>query len=203
MKKTITFVVISTIFLAHVVSQGFEITAFTGYSFNSNMNTYYGKYNVDDSPNYGFLLGVSPQQDIFVEFMYNRTDTRMDYYYLGTAEPIDMLSEYYHIGGLRQMGTGNIKPFGAVSLGATRFHLKQTTGDLQQSTQWAMSLALGGGAKILIGERLGVRLQARLGMPMQFSGLWLGAGTGGASAGAGFRIPIVQFDLSAGLILRI
>ncbi|MCK4747444.1 MAG: hypothetical protein KAT15_10425, partial [Bacteroidales bacterium] len=111
----------------------------------------------------------------------------------------------FQIGGLRQvdLATDKIKPFGAVTLGLARFHLKQTTGDLREADEWKFSATLGGGVKIFLHDRIGIRLQARLGLPMTFEGLWVGGGTGGASGGASFRIPIVQLDLSAGLMLRL
>ena len=68
---------------------------------------------------------------------------------------------------------------------------------------YTFSIALAGGAKIFLGERLGLRLQARLGMPMLFNGLYLGVGTGGASGGLSFHVPTVMFDLSAGVFIRI
>ena len=102
-----------------------------------------------------------------------------------------------------------LAPFGVFTLGATRFDIKNAV-DLEgggtpvhYSDTWAFSIALAGGAKIFLAERIGIRLQARLGMPMLFNGLYLGIGTGGASGGASFRVPLVQFDLSAGLFLRL
>jgi len=157
---------------------------------------------MNDNPNYGGILSVGLAPDVFVELMYNRHDTKVRYAYTaGSIQPLDMATEYYHVGGLTQVdiGNDNIKPFGAVSLGATRFYLKESYGNLYAGSEWVMSGAVGVGAKILIGNALGLRLQARLGLPMTFQGLWIGTGGSGAS----FRIPVVQFDLSAGLILRI
>jgi hypothetical protein len=140
---------------------------------------------------------------MFVEFMYNRTDTRIDYYYQSVLEPLDMSVEYFQIGGLKQIGADNLKPFGVASLGIVRFNMKNSATNVNQGDVWKMAATLGGGVKILLGERLGIRLQARLGLPMDFSGLWLSAGSGGAGVSAGFRIPLVQLDFSAGLTLRL
>ena len=203
MRKIITMIVFGTILISYTAAQGIEITAFTGYSFNSQVNTYYGKYKVDDSQNYGGILGYELQPDMFVEFLYNRSDTRIDYYYQNSYNPVDMSTEYFQLGALKQMGAANLKPFGAASLGLARFNLKRATGDFAQEDYFFMAANLGGGVKILLGDRLGIRLQARLSMPMVFSGFFLTAGTGGAGASAGFRIPLVQFDLSAGLTLRL
>jgi len=202
MKRFILLIIAGGFFLTCAKAQEIELTGFGGYTFNSKIRTYYGDYKMNDNPNYGGILSVGLAPDVFVELMYNRHDTKVRYAYTaGSIQPLDMATEYYHVGGLTQVdiGNDNIKPFGAVSLGATRFYLKESYGNLYAGSEWVMSGAVGVGAKILIGNALGLRLQARLGLPMTFQGLWIGTGGSGAS----FRIPVVQFDLSAGLILRI
>ncbi len=114
-------------------------------------------------------------------------------------EPLKMSTEYYHIGTQKAMGTGNVKPFGAFSLGATRFYLKESYGNAYEYAEWAMSFALGLVAKILVSDKIGFRLQARMGVPMIFNRLWVGTGGTGASV----QIPVWQFDFSAGVILRL
>ncbi len=84
-----------------------------------------------------------------------------------------------------------------------RFNLKESGGDYTAGDAFRFAATIGGGAKILLSDKLGIRLQARLGLPMEMNGLYFGAGTGGVSSGVGFRIPMVQFDLSAGVILRL
>jgi hypothetical protein len=201
MKRLFLLVLVGGCFLSSAMAQEIELTGFGGYTFNSKIRTYYGDYKMNDNPNYGGILSVGLAPDVFVELMYNRHDTKLRYAYLGGFQPLDVATEYYHVGGLTQIpvGSGTIKPFGAVSLGATRFFLKESFDQLYSGSEWKMSAAVGVGAKILLGNALGIRLQARLGMPMSFEGLWIGTGGSGAS----FRIPLVQFDLSAGLILRI
>jgi hypothetical protein len=201
MKRLFLLVLVGGCFLSSAMAQEIELTGFGGYTFNSKIRTYYGDYKMNDNPNYGGILSVGLAPDVFVELMYNRHDTKLRYAYLGDFQPLNIATEYYHVGGLTQIpvGSGNIKPFGAVSIGATRFYLKESFDNLYSGSEWKMSAAVGVGTKILLGNALGIRLQARLGMPMSFEGLWIGTGGSGAS----FRIPLVQFDLSAGLILRI
>jgi hypothetical protein len=198
MKRSVLIIVLSGIFLSSALAQQIEITGIGGYTFTSKAKTYYGDYKVDDNPNYGGILGIGIAPDVFVELTYNRIDTKIRYAYLNVTQALAMSTEYYHVGGQGQIGQGNVKPFGALSIGATRFDLKESYGDLLTVTEWKMSVALSAGAKILLGKSLGIRLQARLGLPMDFNGLYIGTGGSGAS----FRIPMIQFDLSAGVILR-
>ena len=203
MKKIFILVSVSILSLGLAEAQKIELTAFTGYSFNSQINTYYGKFQVQDSPNYGGILGFAISSEIFVEIMYNRTDTRVDYYYISDFQPLDISTEFYQVGGQKQFGEGVLKPFAAVSLGMIRFNLKESGTELSKGDAFRFAPTIGGGVKIMPGERIGIRLQARLGMPMELNGLFVGVGTGGASTGVSFRIPLVQFDLSAGLIIRL
>lgn len=192
---------VSGIFLTDTAAQGVEIGAFYGYNLNTRARTYYGDYTLYNSPNYGGQLSVAMATDMFLELTYNRTDTEIRYYYNAAYEPLDMSSEYYQIGGLRQLNMNDmpLAPFGSLSIGATRFNLKESYGDLYAGDKWFMSLALALGTKIYLGDLLGIRLQARMGLPMSFSGLWLGTG----GAGASFYVPVVQFDFTAGLFLRL
>ena len=211
MKKTLLLVAAGLMLITATQAQKAEIGAFYGISFNSKVRTYYGEFKVDNKANYGGQLSIALSPDVFLEFMYNRTDTRVQYFRYGDiSQPFDISTEYIHVGGLQQVDVGSdvIVPFGGVTLGGTRFNLKQPvdfegTGTTITGDAWAFSMALAGGAKIYLHERIGIRLQARLGMPMLFNGLYVGVGTGGVSSGASFHVPLVQFDLSAGVFLRL
>jgi len=212
MKKTLLLVAAGLMLITATNAQKAEIGAFYGISFNSKVRTYYGEFKVDNKANYGGQLSIALSPEMFIEFMYNRTDTRVQYYSRGgIGQPFDISIEYFHVGGLQQVDVGSdvIAPFGVFTLGPTRFNLKQAVDFEDTGTPviyddaWAFSIALAGGAKIFLAERIGIRLQARLGMPMLFNGLYVGVGTGGVSSGASFHVPLVQFDLSAGVFLRL
>ena len=74
------------------------------------------------------------------------------------------------------------------------------------SNNW-FTAGFGGGLRYHIGERLGIRLQARLLLPMQFGGVGFGCGigTGGGSCGAGVSTytNIIQGDFTGGITLRL
>ena len=212
MKKPLHLVAAGLLLITTTQAQKAEIGGFYGISFNSQIRTYYGQFKVDNKANYGGQLSIALSSQTFVELMYNRTDTKVQYFdRFGASQPFDVSIEYFHIGGLQQLDIGSemIAPFGNFTLGPTRFNIKNQV-DLEgdgsnyySGDAWALSVALAGGAKIFLHERIGIRLQARLGMPMLFNGLYLGVGTGGVSSGASFRVPLVQFDLTAGVFIRI
>jgi hypothetical protein len=212
MKRFLILMAAGLTLITTTQAQKAEIGGFYGISLNSQIQTYYGNFKVDNKANYGGQLSIALSSEVFVELMYNRTDTRVQFHNRGgISEPFDISIEYFHVGGLQQVDIGSdvIVPFGNLSMGATRLNIKnqvdfEDTGQPQTyGDAWAFSVALAGGAKILLHERIGIRLQARLGAPMLFRGLSLGVGTGGVSSGASFRIPLVQLDLSAGVFIRL
>ena len=180
-------------------AQDIELTGFYGYMISTNLKTYYGTYQLDNNPNYGGIFSVEMAPDMFAEFLYNRIDTEVRYIYNNEAEPLEMSTEYFQVGGLRSMGDGRFKPFGAASLGAARFNLKESYGDLLSNAEWSFAGTLGLGAKVFLSNKLGFRLQTRMNLPLKFSGLWIGTG----GAGGNFLVPVWQFDFTAGLFLRL
>jgi len=199
MKRIILLLMLVGMAFSNSMAQAIELTGFYGYMVNTDLKTYYGTYKLADNPNYGGILSVEVAPGMFGEFHYNRSDTKFSYYYNNISEPMDLSIEYYTIGGLKSMGTGKVQPFGAVSLGTARFNLKESYGDLNADAVWSFAGTLGLGAKIYLNDKLGIRLQARMDLPLRFSGLWIGTGGSGAS----FMVPVWQFDFSAGLFLRL
>ncbi|MCH6574186.1 MAG: hypothetical protein IH795_03120, partial [Bacteroidetes bacterium] len=84
---------------------------------------------------------------------------------------------------------------GAFTVGATLFDAK----DVPRSDEWLASITFGGGGKFDLSKSVGIRLQARILVPLIFSGGGLWCGTGGCGVGVGSYTPFVQFDLTAGV----
>jgi hypothetical protein len=186
----------------------FEVTPYIGYQFSGSVPYTRGKFDIKDSENYGLVVDVPlPFRDgVELELLYLRMDTKLKYdeYSYGVitnSETFDMIVEYYQIGGVNviDLPGSNVKPFGALTLGASRFNPNGTT----QGDEWFFSATLGAGVKIIPSERIGIRLQGRLLLPFQWGsgGLW--CGTGGCSVGVGTTSVFIQGDFTAGLIIRL
>jgi hypothetical protein len=69
---------------------------------------------------------------------------------------------------------------------------------------WRFAIGIGAGMKVMFTERIGIRLQGRLLMPMYFAGVgfYAGIGTGGASSGLSLNTGSVIFqgDFQGGLV---
>ncbi|WP_297097596.1 hypothetical protein [uncultured Draconibacterium sp.] len=180
-------------------AQSIELTPIFGYTVAGKVDNY-GRYlNVENSALYGGLLSVQFDDMMYVELSYERNDTKGN----GFLRSADMAVEHYQVGMLREFGIGKIVPFTKVSLGTTRYAQK-SGGD---ERLWLFSGGIGAGAKLFLSDRIGLRLFTNLMLPLEFdgAGFWCGVGTGGSgcSGGVSFNVPIVHWDMGAGLIIRL
>ena len=118
------------------------------------------------------------------------------------AERFKMDVHYFQLGAVRGVPMESIEPYGLISLGAAWFAAEDLQGrEIGDVTRFAA--AFGGGIKIMPSDKIGIKLQGRLLLPMYFAGVGLWAGTGGGGVSVGAAVPIVQGDLTAGLVLRL
>jgi hypothetical protein len=184
-------------------NRGFELGGFYGYQFGGGFTVYQGDVNIIDTGNYGFYIamplpvGRAKQ----LELSYTRQDTRLELkrYPGGIKESLtDLTVEYYQIGGINQFITPGSKlvPYGMFTLGATRFHPKNSE---YTDDKWMFAVTLGGGVKIFVREKIGLRLQGRLLLPINWGGAGLWFGSGGPQVGVSGGSSVLQGDLSGGL----
>lgn len=200
----------AVIFLLLISSPGqaqqhrFEITPFAGYQFLGKTSVFYqnfyGDIDIKDSEVFGFSINVPMVYGAELELFYSRQDSRLDYKSRasGTRETLfDMSVEYFQIGALRGIQQGNLLPFGVVTLGATNFNPKKEG----LSSEWKFSFTFGLGAKIYLSDRIGIRVQGSLLMPVQWAGAGVYFGTGGSGVGVSAGSTLVQIDVRGGLII--
>ena len=207
MKKTTSTLLVMLI-AAFSFGQTIEITPMVGYQFGGKVNFIQGDLKVQDNMNYGGIISYSPIPMTTFEFSYSRMSTTAEWrpfaFYESDfpADQFDLSIGYFQFAGLRMFKDGPVQPFGLFSLGWTHFN---PDNEINSSSRF--SIALGGGVKLFFNDVVGIRLQGRLLMPMYFNGVggYVGIGPGGPSTGLGVStsVPILQGDLSGGLILRI
>ncbi len=201
----------SFIYTPNVSAQKFEITPFYGYQFNGKVIGYSGDLNIRDASSYGLMLDVSVQKGMQVELFYSRSDTRADFVeYRGpTYKLTDVSVNYFQLGFLRAVKKiDKITMYGIGSLGATLFspsgnRYEGSPKDLYFEDWWLFSVTVGGGAKIMFSERIGLRFEGRLMMPITWAGGGFMVGTGGSGFYLGGGSAILQASLSAGLIVAL
>lgn len=189
-----------------LIAQGgkFELTPFGGYMFGGRLRFYEGDLRLKDNANYGLAIDIEVSPDTKLELFWSQMQTSAEfkpfYGYDYLRGSFDLSINYFQIGAIREMGKDNIRPFGSFSLGTTYSSPK----DNKISDDWRFSITLGGGVKIWLSDHIGIRLQARLLMPIYWGGvgIFAGWGSGGSSSGISLSAgsAILQGDLTGGLI---
>ena len=161
---------------------------------------YNGDIQVDDKGNYGIRAGVSPAGKRVYEFEWNQTQTALQWFdpLSGETRREDVTMNYYMLGINQELMDGPAVPYGILNIGV--MNVKGKT--INFSENW-FTVGLGGGVKYYPADRFGIRLQARLLLPMQFAGIGVGCGTGGCGSGVSTYTSTVQGDFTGGVILRL
>lgn len=189
---------------------GFELTPMVGYFFGGSVKFYEGKLNIKDNVSFGFVAGLPISNGTTVEFSYtgmsSTAEWRPYFSYEGKypARDFGMNVNYFNLGGLRTVPLAeNVKGFGGLRLGAAYFN--STADDIDDA--WRFEVSLGGGVKVYLTDRVGLRFQGNFHIPLVLSGggLFCGIGSGGSgcNVSVGSTSSILQGDLSAGLVFRL
>ena len=184
-----------------------EITPFGGYLLGGSVKFYEGKFKVEDAACYGGMLAVQVSSGNFVEISYTGMTTQGNWkpyndYEVSIPEgTVDMAVNHIQIGSVNELPLDNeaVRPYGTLSLGTTYFNIKDDDAD----DEWLFSVAAGLGLKYFFNERVGIRLQARLLLPVIYNGGGFYLGTGGSGMYVSSTAPIVQGDFTGGLIIAL
>jgi hypothetical protein len=178
-------------------AQHIELTPFIGYETGAKMHTYnYGELRINDGMNWGGTLGVGPNSSMMFEFSYNhlRTNMKLDVIYDG-KQSMDLDVDYYMFGAVKELRDGKATPYFSGALGWVNYR----TLDKNIENEQKFTLDFAGGLKIKANERVGLKLQARLHLPMYFEGIYFTAGTGGLGMGLGATAFMVQGDFTGAI----
>ena len=185
---------------AQLKQQQIEVTPFAGYFLTSNLSTLDGDLVIDHNFNYGGTVDIRTGEDLFIELLYNRTDTevRFKQEYFDTVKYLfDMSIEYFQAGAHFETETGNFRPFAAFTIGATYFKPK----DEKISSELEFSFTAGGGIKYYFTENFAARLQWRFLVPIYFSSASIFCSDGYCGLYITGGTYLLQYDLTAGLAI--
>jgi hypothetical protein len=184
-----------------------EITPFGGYMLGGSIKFNEGKFKVQDAGCYGGMLAVQVHGGNLIEFSYTGMTTQGDWRpysnYSGDhpEATVDMAVNHFQIGSVNELPLDNeaIRPYGTLSLGTTWFNFKEEN----STDKWLFSVGVGAGLKYFFNERIGIRIQARMMLPLVYSGGGFFIGTGGSGTYVSTTAPIVQGDFTGGLIIAL
>lgn len=198
------FLIILAFFIPDKTFAQVEIFGFGGYEVASDVQVTQGQLNIYSNPNYGAGISFEVQRGVQAEVFWIGQQTPMELKRNnGLTEPLfDVGIHYFQAGAVyefRQNSKQRAFPFTSFSLGATLF----SPIDSDFSEEWRFSITFGGGGKIYLSDNVGVRLQARLLMPLNFSGAGMWCGSGGCSVGVGSWATLLQADFTGGIFVRL
>ncbi len=203
--KRITIIAAMLFTSSLLFAQSVELTPIYAYTFSGKADGYYGSSDVVDNPSYGGILDIEVDHLSYVELSYIRNDTRLNVRSYGSGAisgTYDIGVEHYQVGVLREFSEDKLRPYAKVSLGTSRYFAKNSN-----DRYWLFSGAIGVGAKFFFNDKVGLRLYTNLMLPMEFAGggifCGIGGGGGGCSTGVTFNVPLVHWDMGAGLIIRL
>ena len=212
MKKII--IIALFLFTTQEIFAQVEIGAFGGWLWTGSIPAWRQDIKVSDKGNYGITAGYQINDEMLVNFEWNHTDNeatfrRYDFNGIPTGDPVKMpLALNYYMLGFNYLVAYNepLVPYGLVNLGI--LHTKSDGLDnIQGESNTWFTAGLGGGLRYYLSDRIGIKLQARLLLPMQFGGVGFGCGigTGGGGCGAGVSTytNIIQGDFTGGIVLKL
>jgi len=175
-----------------------EISFMGGYMLSGGSDAYvglqYGRIDVTAGPVIGGSIAIPAAPGTMVELSYMYNDA--GYIWkpnLGTPDPEKPMGIHYmQIGAQRYMPNGNVHPYGSFTLGTATFS-PQNGG-----TQWEFAVTAGLGVKNYVNEKIALRFDARLVLPIFFGGWYVGTG----GAGAGGTVGMWQGQFSGGIVYR-
>ncbi|WKK64643.1 outer membrane beta-barrel protein [Lutimonas zeaxanthinifaciens] len=198
MKKIkLSFVLFSFLIFGSMHAQKVEITPQFGYQVGAKYNYYGGYVKLKSSEQYGLTFGINATDDITVEFMWAQQNSKVSIkdfqFYPQETELTDVVVNHYQIGGIHMFGYSDARPFAGLSAGWSTFNPE----DNRYDGTTTFTLGLTGGLKYFFTDRIGLRLQAQLLMPVSWGGVYIGGGGGGVTTGG----SILQLNFSGGLII--
>ena len=205
--KKLLFSISLILFSIFSNAQTIEITPMGGYSFIGGMNFYEGRVNVLDNASYGIKIGFSPIEHSVLEFSYQGTETSAKwepYNSWGSTYPREEFPVNTNFFTLsfqheRMLTSDKVYGFGGLGMGMAYYH--PTGRNVSDVYSFAVTVDLG--VKIFLTDRIGIRLQGGLQMPLYFQGFGMYVGSGGSGLSMNAGTYAVQGGFSAGVIFRL
>lgn len=194
--------------LQQVPQKKTRLSAFTGWQVNGDVSGYSGQLQVDDSQNFGAELStdVAPNAQVQLLWIYSDTTARYASYsaIYPSTQSFDLQQHYFQIGGTRSVRRDRVEVLLGGTLGAALYlpgTVKTQAGgaSISAGDTWRFAMTLGGGFNVYLSRKLALHLDARMLLPMYFSGGSIYVGSGGSGMAVSAGIPSVQGSFTGGL----
>lgn len=156
------FLVLASCASAFAQTRPVEITPFFGYQFGGSASSIDGALSIQPDVDYGVAIDIRSTPDTTLQLLYNRQVTNVDIRVNDVFETLrfaeGLAVDYYHLGGTVEFPTEHLRPYFALTVGATRFDLARP----EIRDEWRFSMGIGGGFKAYVSDRFGIRVDGRV-----------------------------------------
>jgi hypothetical protein len=203
-KTLLTTFLLMTLLIAsvgQVKAQRFELSPLIGYETGAYVNTNLGRIHASGGMDFGGSMDINLGGGRWAELSFTQLYSSMDYEAgMATNKLSDLIIDYYSAGILQELKPGaRVTPYGLFTLGLVNYN--PSSNNFRNENKMHISLA--GGIKINATERIGLRLQARLLLPVYYEGGYIFAGSGGAGYGVTGGFRGVQGDFTAQMVFKL
>lgn len=179
-----------------------ELNVQSGYSLGSFIRTWDGDITLQGSVWYGGSIDYLIRRDVAIEVSYSYRSGTMLYqpwtnngWNPGQVNNLgDVATHFIQLGSLKTFRKDNVAPFIGGNLGMVIY----SPDDPSYNTNIFFAVSGLGGAKIYLSDRIGLRLQGRVYMPIYFANLTIFCGGGGCGTGVGGS-GTIEGEVSGGL----
>ena len=191
-------------------AQNIEISPSYGYQFGTRLDYRLGYVKLQDGDYFGVSLGYELAPMTMLEFSYNNIGSELRIRDRDFSPREDRLSDIsldiIQIGSTRYFKEGKVQPFAGGALGLAIFSPKNENRDLidfrlDSSTRFAFSFKAG--VLLNLSEKVGIKFQGDLLVPVEWGGLYVGVGPGGPSTGVSLGSTTIIGALNTGLVFRL
>jgi hypothetical protein len=186
-----------------------ELTPFAGFFWSTSISTSQGTITTNAAADFGGTvdLALGPTSQLELLYAFAGTQSRFVSQFVATPSSgwFDVKYQYFQLGGTTTFPRGDLEPFVTGSVGAVWVAPSDPlltdgrTVDLADT--WLFAFSVGGGLKWFLSRALGLRVQARVFLPILLESGAFYSGPGGSAFAVSAGIPLVQGDLSVGLVV--
>ncbi len=186
-----------------------QISGYAGYQFWGSVEGFLPdgtpiEASIEEAVNWGASLGYKVEETIRFEVSYLNQATSVSIKTLGggiSAGEFDMTVHYIQAGAMYEAPSSGkaLTPYGGLSVGAVNFDPEGPG----STSVWRLAFGLNGGLKVYIGDNFGLRGQASLLIPIQWSSGAMFCGGSGCTVGVSGGTAILQGAVTGGLFLEI
>jgi len=179
-------------------AQKLELSPFIGYETRATLYTSLGYLYIGSGMDYGAAVDFNLGKNLYAEASYSHmmTNLNIDEGY-NERYLWDLGVNYYSLGILQEIrAEAKLSPYGLFSLGWVNYRPQMDNISVENK----MHISVAGGFKIRATERIRLRLQARLLMPIMYAGRYFSGGPGGTDMTVSATSVAFQGDFTAALV---